>query len=364
MPLVSVIAGARPNFVKTAALVPALRTAGFVVRLVHTGQHYDYEMSQSFFDDLDIPNPDCFLGVGSLAPVAQIAEIMRSLQDELTSQRPDCVLVVGDVNSTVAAALCANRLGIPVAHVEAGLRSFDRTMPEEINRIVTDAVSDWLFVTEPAAIENLRREGIPDERIFFVGNVMIDTLVRCLPRARKLNVCRRFGVEPHGYIVVTLHRPSNVDRPEVLRDLLGAIASVARGIPVIFPVHPRTRRRIDEFGFASDRALNGYIASPPLPYLEMLSLVADARLVITDSGGVQEETTFLGVPCITVRHNTERPITLELGTNRLVGCSGEALTRSVSEVLALKRLSPTRPPLWDGRAATRIARILRERLLR
>ena len=364
MPHVTVIAGARPNFVKIAALIPSLQAERIQVRLVHTGQHYDYGMSMAFFEELELPEPDCFLGVGSRTPPAQIAEIMRALEAELLANRPDCVIVVGDVNSTLAAALCANRLGIRVAHVEAGLRSFDRSMPEEINRTLTDAISDWLFVTEPSAIDNLRREGISESRVFFVGNVMIDTLVRYLPRARRLRAWEQFGVEPRGYVVATLHRPSNVDSAEVLAGLLEALSRVARELPVVFPVHPRTKRRIEEFGLGSDPGSNGYFMVAPLPYLQMLSLVMSARLVITDSGGLQEETTYLGVPCITARENTERPVTVLHGTNRVVGCSGAAVWQAAQEVLVSDESSSCSgpPPLWDGRASERIARILREHI--
>jgi UDP-N-acetylglucosamine 2-epimerase (non-hydrolysing) len=352
------IVGARPNFVKIAPILAALRASPEIgTMLVHTGQHYDAQMSDAFFANLEIPTPDVNLAVRAETAVGQIAEIMARLEPVLLEARPDLVVVVGDVNSTVAGALAAVKVGIPVAHVEAGLRSFDRSMPEEVNRILTDAVSDLLFTTEPAANENLAREGIPRDRIHFVGNVMIDTLFRYRERALASSVLGRLGVERRAYAALTLHRPSNVDHPEELHRLLGAIARMQAEIPVVFPVHPRTRARLDQ--------LNGHLPSmpdlrlvEPLPYLDFIHLMASARCVLTDSGGVQEETTALGVPCLTLRTNTERPITATRGTNRVVGVDPEAIYASWRLVAEGRWPAGELPDLWDGKAAERIVEIL------
>ena len=352
------IVGARPNFVKIAPILAALRASPEIgTMLVHTGQHYDAQMSDAFFANLEIPTPDVNLGIRAETAVGQIAEIMARLEPVLLEARPDLVVVVGDVNSTVAGALAAVKVGIPVAHVEAGLRSFDRSMPEEVNRILTDAVSDLLFTTEPAANENLAREGIPRDRIHFVGNVMIDTLFRYRERALASPVLGRLGVERRAYAALTLHRPSNVDHPEELHRLLGAIARMQAEIPVVFPVHPRTRARLDQ--------LNGHLPSmpdlrlvEPLPYLDFIHLMASARCVLTDSGGVQEETTALGVPCLTLRTNTERPITATRGTNRVVGVDPEAIYASWRLVAEGRWPAGELPDLWDGKAAERIVEIL------
>jgi len=358
MAMITLIAGARPNFMKIAPLVRAIDAAGLGRRIVHTGQHYDRKMSEAFFEELGIPDPDVNLGVGSGSHVEQLAEVMRRLEAEFRTNRPDVVVVVGDVNSTLAAALTANKLGIPVAHVEAGLRSGDRTMPEEINRILTDGISDWLYTSEPDADENLRKEGIAEERVKLVGNVMIDTLFANLERARAAKPWERLGVPRGGYAVVTLHRPSNVDDPQRLESILRGIHDVVREMPVVFPVHPRTLGRLKEFGFSGREELNGYTAVEPLGYLDMLGLVDSARLVLTDSGGLQEETTALRVPCLTLRENTERPITIEAGNNRLVGWRTEAITSAAAELLAGESRIGTPPELWDGRAAERIVRHL------
>jgi UDP-N-acetylglucosamine 2-epimerase (non-hydrolysing) len=312
-------------------------------------------MSKLFFEELHIPRPDVDLGVGSGSHAAQTAEVMKRFEPVVLAQKPDCVLVVGDVNSTLACALVAVKLGVPVAHVEAGLRSFDRTMPEEINRLLTDAISEWLFVTEKSGLENLRREGVPDERVHLVGNVMIDTLLACRRRCEGSAVLEELGLAPGGYAVLTLHRPANVDDPAVFGHLLGAIGRVQRELPVVFPVHPRTRKALEATGA---RALPGLKLTEPLGYLDFLKLLSHARLVLTDSGGIQEETTVLGVPCLTLRNNTERPITVEQGTNRLVGLDP---VRIVAEALAALAAPPAGrrvPDLWDGRAAARIVDVL------
>ena len=350
------VAGARPNFMKVAPLLRELRSrSGFDARLVHTGQHYDPAMSDEFFRDLAIPTPDHHLAVGSSPHGEQTAQVMSSIEPIMLEQKPHAVVVVGDVNSTLAATIVAVKLGIPVAHVEAGLRAFDRSMPEEINRILTDAVSHWLFTTERAGDENLLREGIPPERIHFVGNVMVDTLLHNLARARELDTLTRLGLEPAGYALLTLHRPSNVDDPAQLAPLLDLLEEIHRELPVVFPVHPRTR--------AAMRALRGdqepgLMLLEPLGYLEFLRLMTDARLVLTDSGGIQEETTVLGVPCLTLRENTERPVTLSEGTNKLVGRDPVTIGLEVRKALAAQPRRGSVPEGWDGAAAGRIADIL------
>lgn len=354
------IVGARPNLMKIAPLMDVMvRTPGIEPILVHTGQHYDERMSDLFFRELGIPAPDHYLGVGSGTHAQQTAQVMVRLEPLFEELRPDLVLVVGDVNSTLAAALVASKLGIRLAHVEAGLRSFDRSMPEEVNRVVTDALSDLLFTTERSAEENLRREGIAEEKIHFVGNVMIDTLLRHRERAEALGVPARFGLAPGEYAVVTLHRPSNVDAPDALARMVDVMVAVQERLPVVFPVHPRTRSRLAEAGLLTRlEALPDVRLTEPLGYLEFLGLMAGARLVLTDSGGVQEETTILGVPCLTVRENTERPVTITHGTNRLVGTAPARIIAAVDETLAAPRPDGRRPELWDGRAAERIVGVL------
>ena len=353
------VVGARPNFMKLAPVDRALVKHGVEHVIVHTGQHYDPGMSDAFFEELWIPAPDHHLGVGSGSHAQQTAAVMQRLEPLLLELVPDLVLVYGDVNSTVAAALVAAKLRVRVGHVEAGLRSGDWTMPEEINRVVTDRLSDVLFLPSRDAAENLSAEGVAAERMHFVGNVMIDTLCWALPQAQALDAPARHGVAGRPYAVVTLHRPSNVDDPVVLGELLDALGRLAAKLPVLFPVHPRTRNRIDGLGKlrVAGRKLE---LLEPLGYLEMLGLVAGAALVVTDSGGLQEETTYLGVPCITVRPNTERPITCTHGTNRLVLPRRDALLAAAERALA--RRSPVRPVIerWDGQAAGRIAAVVTE----
>ena len=357
MKIVAVV-GARPNFVKIAPILTELREYPyFSTSLVHTGQHYDAQMSDSFFANLDIPKPDVNLNVKSAGAVAQMAEIMTRFESVLTAKRPDMVLVVGDVTSTLAAALTAVKVGCPVAHVEAGLRSFDRTMPEEVNRILTDAISDLLFTTEPKAQENLAREGIPAERIHFVGNVMIDTLFRYRERARESDVLERLRLEAGAYAVLTLHRPSNVDDEGTLGMLLEAIARIQAEIPVVFPVHPRTRRHLEALAPVLP-PMPGLRLVDPLPYLDFLQLMANARCVLTDSGGIQEETTALRIPCLTLRHNTERPITVTRGSNRIVGTGQDAIYESWRTVAQGRWPVGELPELWDGKTAGRIVRVL------
>jgi UDP-N-acetylglucosamine 2-epimerase (non-hydrolysing) len=353
------IVGARPNFIKIAPIMSAFAESSMcTARLIHTGQHFSPEMSETFFRELEVPQPDINLGIGGGSPTSQTAEIMRGLEPLFREHRPDLVLVVGDVNSTLAAALVASQLGIAVAHVEAGLRSFDRRMPEEINRILTDSVSSYLFTSEPSGTSNLLAEGVAGERIFPVGNVMIDTLFRFRAKAGGSRVLERLGLNPCSYFVATLHRPSNVDDPERLRALYQALVDLTEMLPVVFPVHPRTRGRLAGLAQPTPRLL----LTPPLGYLDFLRLMSEARLVLTDSGGIQEETTALQVPCLTLRENTERPITIEEGTNQLIGTSPDMILKSARHSLAHAPNGGRLPALWDGKAADRIRHVLEARL--
>ena len=358
------IVGARPNFMKIAPIMRAFlaRPAELDPVLLHTGQHYDQAMKDSFFEQLDIPAPAVDLGVGSGSHAVQTAEIMRRFEPELERLAPDAVLVVGDVNSTIACSLVAAKKGVPVIHVEAGLRSFDRAMPEEINRVLTDQIADLLFTTEPDGARNLRREGVDPAKVHFVGNVMIDTLLhnrgRATPPAEVLGGLPNAQVlleSPAGFGVLTLHRPSNVDEPATLRPLVRAVREVADRLPLVFPVHPRTRARIDALDLGGLLDTPRIALLPPLGYLELLGLMAAARLVLTDSGGLQEETTALGVPCITLRDSTERPVTVERGTNTVVGSDPERILAAVDAILRNGGKRGRVPDLWDGRAAERIA---------
>jgi UDP-N-acetylglucosamine 2-epimerase (non-hydrolysing) len=351
------VVGARPNFMKIAPIVEEMRKAPDLEGiLVHTGQHYDEGMSDVFFRDLGIPVPDVHLGVGSGTHAEQTARIMVEFEKVCVRQKPNLVVVVGDVNSTMACSIVAAKLLIPVAHVEAGLRSFDRTMPEEINRLVTDALADLLFTTSRDADENLKLEGVDPKKIHFVGNVMIDTLLKHREKAEGLDVVSRFELEPGKYAAVTLHRPSNVDEPAVLRGILEALAEISKTMPVIFPIHPRTTKRIQEFGFdtSSIRTMD------PLGYLEFLNLTSNAGVVLTDSGGLQEETTILGVPCLTLRHNTERPVTIIHGTNIMVGPDKARILDAFRRVMSGEWKPAGPPELWDGHAAERIVRVIRD----
>jgi UDP-N-acetylglucosamine 2-epimerase (non-hydrolysing) len=364
------IVGARPNMMKMAPLTAELRLHPEIESiLVHTGQHYDYSLSQVFFDQLRMPPPDYNLGAGSGTHYAQTAEIIRKFGDLLQQDRPDMVVVAGDVNSTLACALVAAKERIPVAHVEAGLRSFDRTMPEEINRILTDALADLLFTTEESANRNLANEGVPPDKVFLVGNLMIDSLVKMLPMAQESSLRMELGLKAQPYAVLTLHRPANVDHGEHLQRTLEAIAQLAERIPVVFPAHPRTAQHIAAAGAGPVRTWEGGVLprtglwmTPPASYLDFLALIQHATMVITDSGGVQEETTFLGVPCLTYRDNTERPVTVSMGSNKIVGCDPGRLLSSALEVLGNgeRRPTPARPPLWDGQTAARIVAILKQ----
>lgn len=358
-PLVLSVVGARPNFMKIAPVMRALEARGARQLLVHTGQHYDARMSQVFFDELALPEPDIYLGVGSDTHARQTARLLVDFEEVLREHRPDLVVVAGDVNSTLAAALTAAKEGVPTAHVEAGLRSFDRAMPEEINRIVTDHLSDLLFTTEESGNRHLAHEGIAAEKVHFVGNCMVDSLLEHRRRALETEPWNAFSLPPDGYGLVTLHRPSNVDDPATLARLLRLLGELAEGLPLLFPVHPRTRARIEASGVAVPSAL---VLCEALPYLSFLGLMARARLVLTDSGGIQEETTALDIPCLTLRENTERPVTVDLGSNRLVGTDEAAIRGGFDEILRGAWKRATRPPLWDGRAGERIAEIVIRRL--
>src|SRR6267142_2977019 len=351
------VVGARPNFMKVAPIVAAMkqRAAHFDPLLIHTGQHYDAAMSDAFFRDLDLPKPDTYLGVGSGSHAAQTAAVMERFEPVVLQAKPDWVLVVGDVNSTLACALVCVKLGVKVAHVEAGLRSRDRTMPEEINRLLTDQIADLLFTPSEDADRNLLNEGIPSGRIRFVGNVMIDSLNKNLERARQSQIKEQLGLNGGGYAVMTLHRPSNVDHQETFQRILQALERITAEVPVIFPAHPRTRKTIAEFGLSERiEGMKGLRLIDPLGYLDFLALYSSARLVLTDSGGIQEETTALGIPCLTLRENTERPITVELGTNTIVGTDPRRIIEAAAAALNGKARPRSVPPLWDGKTAGRI----------
>ncbi len=351
------VVGTRPNFVKTAPVIAALRSRIPRGRhaIVHTGQHYDRMMSQVFLEELGVPAPDHMLEVGSGSHARQTALTMERLEPVLEAERPDLMIVPGDVNSTLAAVLTATKMGIPVAHVESGLRSFDRTMPEEVNRIVADEFADYLFLHSEEAIENLRAEGIAEERMHFVGNTMIDSLVALADRIGAAGAAAGLGLEKGSYALVTLHRPALVDG-ELLAETVSRLAALAAEMPVVFPVHPRTRARMEALRLGAD----GLLLSEPLGYVDFLSLLADAGAVLTDSGGIQEETTYLGVPCFTLRDNTERPVTVRAGTNTLLGLDPAAIAEIPSLLAESPKAPQAPPPLWDGKAAERIADVIAE----
>jgi UDP-N-acetylglucosamine 2-epimerase (non-hydrolysing) len=356
---VIIVAGARPNFMKVAPIAAAMtrRRHEFQPILVHTGQHYDDAMSQAFFRDLEMPEPDVYLGIGSGSHAQQTAAIMQSFEPVVIREQPDWVIVVGDVNSTLACALVCVKLAIKVAHVEAGLRSRDRNMPEEINRLLTDQISDLLFTPSQDADANLRAEGIPEERIRFVGNVMIDSLLDHLDRAKQSTALSDLGLADKEYAVLTLHRPANVDDTDAFARIIEALEEIARRLPIVFPAHPRTRKMIAELGL-SERVKNikHLLVIDPLGYLDFLQLLSGARLVLTDSGGIQEETTVLGIPCITLRENTERPITVDMGTNIIAGTNPANIVKAAFTALSRHpdKSALHVPPLWDGHTADRI----------
>jgi UDP-N-acetylglucosamine 2-epimerase (non-hydrolysing) len=356
------VVGARPNFMKVAPIVEAMkrREREFTPLVVHTGQHYDSAMSDAFFRDLDLPQPDVHLGVGSTSHAAQTAAIMERFEPVVLREKPDWVLVVGDVNSTLACALVCVKLGVKVAHVEAGLRSRDRTMPEEINRLLTDQIADLLFTPSADADENLRAEGIPPERIRLVGNIMIDSLLKYLPLASKSRIKEDLRVAGEDYAVLTLHRPSNVDEPNTFGRILDALEEIGDRLPIVFPVHPRTLKMIDELRLTERVSkATGLRLTDPLGYLDFLSLYSGARLVLTDSGGIQEETTVLGIPCLTLRENTERPITVTMGTNTIVGTDPEKIIAAACTALNETSKKAASIPLWDGHTTERIVDALR-----
>lgn len=381
-PLIRVIlvCGARPNFMKIAPLIRAIEkqnasSSGNPIEplLIHTGQHYDYEMSKVFFENLELPEPDIYLGIGSGTQAWQIGKIMIEFEKVLFQERADLVIVVGDVNSTLAASLATAKLHIPIAHVEAGLRSYDKSMPEEINRLLTDAVCDYLFTHSLDANKNLLREGIPEEKVFLVGNVMIDTLLYSKERAQKSRILSQLGLKGRSYVVLTLHRPDNVDDATSLKTIAKTLDIISQRIPIVFPCHPRTRKNIEKFGlgrlFQTVRtqdaklgtATNGILLMEPLSYLNFLKLMTNATLVMTDSGGIQEETTALGIPCLTLRNTTERPITVTQGTNTLVGNGDERVIEEAFRILDGKGKKGSCPELWDGKAAERIVEVLSPR---
>ena len=370
------VCGARPNFMKVAPLIRAIEKHNTSPQspvpihhlLVHTGQHYDYEMSQIFFEDLELPQPDIYLGVGSGTHAEQTGKVMIGFEKVLLQEKPDLVVVVGDVNSTLAAALAAVKLHIPLAHVEAGLRFYDLTMPEEVNRLLTDAISDYLFTPSPDADENLKREGIPEDRIFLVGNIMVDSLLQNKGKAEKRNVFRQLGLKKEGYAVLTLHRPDNVDDGEKLAKILEAVQEVSRLIPVVFPAHPLTQKRLKEFDLLNQLPTTNHqppvtshqlLITGPLGYLDFLNLEMNAKFVVTDSGGMQAETTILNIPCLTLYYGTGWTATVAEGTNTVVGVERERIIEEVDKILAGKGKKGTCPKLWDGRTAERIVEIIK-----
>lgn len=358
------VVGARPNFMKIAPIHRLLQQSDRLKPiLVHTGQHYDAAMSKIFFEELQMPEPDLYLGVGSGSHGEQTGKLLAALEQVMVAEKPDLVVVVGDVNSTMAAAIDAAKLWIPVAHVEAGLRSFDRQMPEEINRLVTDALSEFLFVTEESGRKNLLGEGIQPDKIHFVGNVMIDTLKIHRERAMHSNVLSTFVLQPQNYALLTLHRPSSVDDPKSFDQILTALEQIQQNLAILFPIHPRSRKMLNQFGLETrlEQMANLRLVEP-LGYLDFLRLMIDAKLVLTDSGGIQEETTVLGVPCVTLRENTERPVTITMGTNTLAGLNTEKIIAAAQAAMNGKSKIGQIPPLWDGQAASRIVRIIETKL--
>ncbi len=357
------VAGARPNFMKIAPLWRELKKfpSQFSSYIIHTGQHYDYEMSHIFFKNLGLPRPHFHLGVGSASHARQTAKIMVKFEKVVCDQMPDIIAVVGDVNSTLACSLVAAKLRVPLAHVEAGLRSFDREMPEEINRVVADALSDYLFTTCQDANQNLKREGIPQEKIFFVGNVMIDTLLSLKREAQRRNTWKSLGLKKKRYALLTLHRPENVDKKEVFVNILEAFKEVANHIPIIFPIHPRAAKQVEKFKlekYFSSQTNSGIYKFKPLGYIDFLNLMCNSKFVLTDSGGIQEETTVLNIPCLTLRKNTERPITVKKGTNIVVGSDPRRIVSEATKIINGKEKKGKTPPLWEGKAAQRIVKVL------
>ena len=355
------VVGARPNFMKMAPLYDELKSRNLPVLLLHTGQHYDDNMNKLFFDELGMPEPDFYLGVGSASHAEQTARIMLDFEKVCIEKKPSMVIVAGDVNSTIACALVAAKLWIPVAHVEAGLRSFDRTMPEEINRILTDRISDLLFTPSPDADQNLIAEGMEPEKIKLVGNIMIDTLLLHSQKADRRDIHRELQIPKENYALITLHRPSNVDIKDIFSGIIEALESIAEDVTIVFPAHPRTRKKIDEFNLASRiNRIPNFVLTEPLGYLDFMALMKEAMVVLTDSGGLQEETTILGVPCITIRENTERPITVEQGTNTVVGNQKENILKTWKDIAKNGGKKGKIPELWDGNTAKRIGDVIEQ----
>ncbi len=358
------LVGARPNFIKIAPLHKAFQkhTDLFIHKICHTGQHFDENMSKIFFDELELPRPDFYLGISGGSHTSQTSRIMLELEKVFDTEKPDLLIVPGDVNSTLAGSLVASKMGIPLAHVESGLRSFDRSMPEEINRMVTDILADYLFVSEESGLINLKKEGIPDEKVYFVGNIMIDSLVEYLPKAKKSDILEQMELETGKYILGTFHRPGNVDDRDHLKGLFEMLNDLAERRPLVFPIHPRTRKNMENFGLLHNLHRN-ILLTDPIGYIDFLALIKNAGLVITDSGGIQEETTFLGIPCVTVRDNTERPVTIEIGTNVLAGTDFRNVEKEVFRILDGYHPAGEVPELWDGHTAERIVDILSEKMI-
>lgn len=354
------IVGARPNFMKIAPIHREMKKHHTLnPLLIHTGQHYDEKMSALFFQDLELPEPNVYLGVGSGSHTEQTAKIMLAFEEVMKKEKPDLVIVVGDVNSTVACSLVAAKMYTKIAHVEAGLRSFDRTMPEEINRMITDTLSDYLFVSEKSGLENLKNEGISKEKIYFTGNVMIDSLVYFLKKAKKSSILADLGLNSHPYALITLHRPSNVDEKESLERLLYTFSIIGQKMKIVFPMHPRTKKMVDNYGLLKHIFSNNkLIITDPLGYLDFMQLMQNAHMVLTDSGGIQEETTYLKIPCITLRENTERPVTIDLGTNTLVGSDPEKIIKEAEKILSGDVKSGSLPEMWDGNTSERIVKTI------
>ena len=360
--MIYIVAGARPNFMKVAPLIREMRRENLKFKLIHTGQHYDYEMSKIFFDELGIPEPDIYLNVGSASHTVQTAKIMIEFEKFILKDKPALVIVVGDVNSTIACALVAKKLAIKIAHVEAGLRSFDQTMPEEINRILTDQISDLLFITEKSAEINLKREGINPNKIYFVGNIMIDNLINNLEKARSLEVLKQYNLSMKNFTLITAHRPSNVDHKENLEKFIEILNFIQEKIKVFFPIHPRFKKNLEKFELISKIKKTNIIINEPVGYLEFLNLMLNSKFVLTDSGGRQEEESFLKIPILTLRKNTERPITIEKGTNTIVGNDIEKIKKFVEDILKGKYKKGTNIKKWDGKTAERIITIIKKSL--
>jgi UDP-N-acetylglucosamine 2-epimerase (non-hydrolysing) len=356
------LVGARPNFIKIAPLHKVFKTFSKEVthKICHTGQHFDENMSKIFFDELDLPKPDFYLGIGGGTHTEQTAGIMIEFEKVLLQEKPDLIIVPGDVNSTLAGALTASKMGIKIAHVESGLRSFDRSMPEEINRMVTDILADYLFVSEKSGLDNLNREGIDNKKIFFVGNIMIDSLVHYLPAINASLITKDLELSLKNYVLVTFHRPNNVDNLKSLKDIVNLLNNISVEKKVLFPVHPRTKGNLEKFGLLKQFAKN-VLLTDPLGYVDFLALAKNAELIITDSGGIQEETTFMGIQCITVRNNTERPVTVDIGTNHLAGTDLDLVKDTTFKILKGAKKKGSIPELWDGKTANRVANIILEK---